>query len=555
MIPLYDRQAAGAAPSGIRSGIAALCAVLVASWTVTAGSLPASAAAREAGLPPRLHDALAAIAVLQYVQSQQLPNGHVRLLLQFSGPAPMRLVRSRLPETYALQFSGAVAAATVPPSITVNLGAVQSVSITPQAGGLDVLLLLSAAVVPTVTSGPGNLVIVDVPPPPPQPALNNPLQYAAPTPAPINEGGTITQVVRLRYADVSEVVGILAANANIAPGNAFSPQAPQLGVQEQPGFGFNGGLSGGLNGGFGQTFQPFQQYSPSGALPGEEQPLGQRVSDNIAVDRRLNAVILTGTREQLAPMLALIAQLDVPVQSVLLDAQVIEVNENSAKALGLDYDQTTASPLSRIFNTQAQILNGLPAQAVAGSLAIQSNIFALVSQGHARVLASPKILTQDGVAASILTGDSLPIRITTPVGVGGVGAVSSQVEYINVGVTLQILPRVTGNGGVDANVFSQVSSVTGFDSSGDPQISTRQAQTKVNLMEGQTLVIGGLLQEQDIRNLQKIPILGDIPIFGALFRFYTETKQNTNLVITVTPHVVPAPVSPAAGPSAGAVPR
>jgi type II secretory pathway component GspD/PulD (secretin) len=67
-------------------------------------------------------------------------------------------------------------------------------------------------------------------------------------------------------------------------------------------------------------------------------------------------------------------------------------------------------------------------------------------------------------------------------------------------------------------------------------------------MEGQTLVIGGLLQQRDIHNLQKIPILGDIPILGALFRFYTETKQNTNLVITVTPHVVPAPgVAPATG--------
>ncbi len=123
---------------------------------------------------------------------------------------------------------------------------------------------------------------------------------------------------------------------------------------------------------------------------------------------------------------------------------------------------------------------------------------------------------------------------------------SSQVEYINVGVNLQILPRVTGNGGVDASVYSQVSSVTGFTSSNDPQISTRQAQTKVNVQEGQSLVIGGLLQQRDIRNLQKIPLLGDLPLVGALFRFYTETRQNTNLVITITPHVIPAPgTSPA----------
>jgi len=237
---------------------------------------------------------------------------------------------------------------------------------------------------------------------------------------------------------------------------------------------------------------------------------------------------------------------DVPVESVLLDTQVIEVTESGSKALGVDFMQSETQPLTHIFNSQAQIINNIPTGAVAGSLAIQANIFLLVSQGHARVLAAPKILTQDGVSASILTGDSLPIRVTTPVGVGGVGAVSSQVEYINVGVNLQILPRVTGDGGVDANVYSQVSSVTGFTSSNDPQISTRQAQTKVNVQAGQTLVIGGLLQQRDIRNLTKIPILGDLPLVGALFRFYTQTRQDTNLVITITPHVLPAPGAAAA---------
>ncbi|MBV8082538.1 MAG: type II and III secretion system protein, partial [Candidatus Eremiobacteraeota bacterium] len=136
---------------------------------------------------------------------------------------------------------------------------------------------------------------------------------------------------------------------------------------------------------------------------------------------------------------------------------------------------------------------------------------------------------------------SLPIRITTPVGVGGVGAVTSQVEYVNVGVNLQILPRITGEHSIETDVFSQVSSVTGFNAAGDPQVSSRQAQTRVNLLEGQTLVIGGLLQTRDIKNLQKIPVLGDIPLLGALFKFYTETRQNTNLVITITPHIVPVP--------------
>jgi len=480
---------------------------------------------------------LSAVPVLQYIQSQQLPSGHVRILLQFSQPAQVRELQNGPTANYILQFAGAVAAPTVPTIIPVNLGLVQNVNLAIQGTTLAVAISLEAPVQPKLQNANGNLIIVDVPGAPVtvHPAQQRQSMQQAATSGP---GGTVTQIVRLRYADLSEVVGVLSGSANISPGNVFNPQPTQIGVQQQPGFG--AGAFGGGQFNTGQTFQPFSQYNTSS---GEQEALGQRVSDNIAIDRRLNAVILTGTREQLAPMLALIAQLDVPVQSILLDTQVIEVNETGAKAIGLDYGQSTTTPLSRIFNLQFQQLNDLPTQAIAGALDIQSNIWALVTSGHARVLASPKILTQDGIAASILTGDSLPIRVTTPVGVGGVGAVSSQVEYINVGVTLQILPRVTGAGGVDANIFSQVSSVTGFDSSNDPQISTRQAQTKVNLMEGQTLVIGGLLQEQDIHNLQKIPILGDIPILGALFRYYTETKQNTNLVITVTPHVVPAPVA------------
>jgi len=492
---------------------------------------------------------IAAVPVLQYVQSQQLPNRHVRILLQFSGTPAVRTASNTATTNFVMQFLGSVAAPTVPSSIPVNLGPIQLVSVAQLGNALTVTVAMSSAVRPRVLNGSANgLILVDVPPAANEAAtpFANPYQQQPPA---VNAAQTQTKIVRLRYADVSEIVGVLTGNGSVAPGTVFNPQPSQLGSQGLQGF--NNGINQGLNQGtFGQTVQPFQQFGqyqqPTfGQSFGEQQPLGQRVSDSIAIDRRLNAVLITGTPDQIAQAQSLIASLDIPVASVLLDTQVIEVTESGAKQLGLDYNQAENTPLTRVFNTQSQIVNNVPTGAVAGSLALQSNIFLLVSQGHARVLASPKILTQDGVPASILTGDSLPIRVTTPVGVGGVGAVSSQVEYINVGVNLQILPRVTTPNGVDANVYSQVSSVTGFTSSNDPQISTRQAQTKVNLLEGQTLVIGGLLQQRDIRNLQKIPILGDLPLVGALFRFYTETRQNTNLVIAITPHVVPAPANPA----------
>ncbi len=512
----------------------------------------------------------AATTVLQSVQTQVLPNQHVRVLLQFSAPASIRAMTPGGATTYVYQVAGATVGPSIQNVMPINLGALTTINVSSYQGGVTIALAFTSSVRPTFAQGGGNGVyIIDVPPASTASAPQNYQNgqygqngYASPPPGPGAASPVqITKMIRLRYADVSEIVGILTTNGSVAPSSVFNPQPSEIGSQPQTGGfgggggGFQGPLQGGFTGGGfqggGGYQQPFggqfnQQY-------GDQNAMGQRISDNIAIDRRLNAVILTGTADQISQAEQVIKLLDVPVQSVLLDTEVLEVTESGSKALGLNYNQSSTEPIAHIFDAQASALSNIPSNVAAGSLAIQSDIFLLVSKGQARVLASPKILTEDGVSASILTGDSLPIRVTTPVGFNGATAVSSQVEYINVGVNLQILPHITNGGGVSADIYSVVSSVTGFSSSNDPQISTRQAQTRVNLLEGQTLVIGGLLQQRDIRNLQKIPILGDLPLVGALFRFYTETRQDTNLIITITPHIVPAPVQamPAATPAPG----
>ncbi len=496
-------------------------------------------------------DVASAATILESVQTQVLPNQHVRVLLQFSAPASIRPMTPGGATNFIFQVPGATAASSVQNVMPINLGPLQTINVSPYQGGVSIALAFTSAVRPSVVQGNGSgLYIIDVPPAAPQQNYQNGFgqqSYSTPPPV-VNAGNQITKIIRLHYADVSEVVGILTSNGSVAPSSVFSPQPSEIGSQPETGGFNNGGFQGPLQGGFGNGgFQGgFQQpfgntYNQN--YGGEQNAMGQRVSDNIAIDRRLNAVILTGTAAEIAQAEQMIKLLDVPVQSVMLDTEVLEVTESGSKALGLNYNQSDTSPIAHIYDAQAAALSNIPSNVAAGSLAIQSDIFLLVSRGQARVLASPKILTEDGVSASILTGDSLPIRVTTPVGFNGATAVSSQVEYINVGVNLQILPHITNNGGVSADIYSVVSSVTGFTSSNDPQISTRQAQTRVNLLEGQTLVIGGLLQQRDIRNLQKIPILGDLPLVGALFRFYTETRQDTNLIITITPHIVPEPAS------------
>ena len=504
-----------------------------------------------------------ATTVLESVQTQVLPNQHVRVLLQFNAPASIRQMTPSGATNAIFQVPGATAAGSVQNVMPINLGPLSTINVSTSQSGLSIALAFNASVRPVLAGGPGNGVyIIDIPPgrpSTPQPYQNPFAQNGPPTPAP--SGAQITKMIRLHYADVSEVVGILTSNGSIAPSSVFNPQPSQIGTQPEAGqFGTNTGFQGPFQGGFSNGGFQNGGYNSgfnggfNQGYNGEQNAVGQRISDNIAVDRRLNAVILSGSADQVAQAEQMIKLLDIPVQSVLLDTEVLEVTESGAKALGLNYNQSTTEPIAHIFDAQAAALSSIPSSVAAGSLAIQSDIFLLVSKGQARVLASPKILTEDGVSASILTGDSLPIRVTTPVGFNGATAVSSQVEYINVGVNLQILPHVTTNGGVGADIYSVVSSVTGFSSSNDPQISTRQAQTRVDLLEGQTLVIGGLLQQRDIRNLQKIPILGDLPLVGALFRFYTETRQDTNLIITITPHIVPAPVSANAPPASAPAP-
>jgi general secretion pathway protein D len=172
------------------------------------------------------------------------------------------------------------------------------------------------------------------------------------------------------------------------------------------------------------------------------------------------------------------------------------------------------------------------------SLSLQAAIYAQVQSGHGRIVSKPRIAAQSGATAKIITGDALPIL--TSIALSGVNAVSQQVQYVNVGVTLQIAPRVSSDGFVTSHVFCVVSSVTGT-SQGYPTISQREAETSATVRDGETFVIGGLTEESDITSDNKVPILGSVPAFGQLFRLNSGTKSKTELYIVVTPHIVKRP--------------
>ena len=345
--------------------------------------------------------------------------------------------------------------------------------------------------------------------------FRQPIGQQSGTTAKINQGD-VSEVVFLKYADVSEVADALVQSGDVTSNDNFNPQTSNFGAQQ---------LGGAQTG----VAQPFQQQFNNGFNNGQQgQSIGQRVTDNLAIDRRLNAVILTGPADTVESLKKFIEMVDIPLASVLFETQIVELDDTGAEDLGVQF-----SP-NGIVATLAETVQSL--NSGVGNATFQATLYALEQRGEGRVLSKPSILAQNGTPASILTGDALPI-ITTVVVAGASAVTSQQVNYVNVGVNLQILPRVADDGYVTTHIFSEVSSVTAY-TQGIPEISERQAQTMATVKDGESFVIGGLLQDNELRTVYKVPGLGDIPLIGGLFRYLSSTKTKTNLYIVVTPHII-----------------
>ena len=344
-------------------------------------------------------------------------------------------------------------------------------------------------------------------------------------PSPFAQAAQPITVVPLRYADVSEIAGLLAGNLTIKPNDGFVPQ--------EPNFGSSGSQS--YYGG-GSTLGVASTIPSSAGFGGSTEPIGQNVSASIGIDRRLNAIVLRGLPEEVASIREQIAKLDVPVESVLLETEFVELTESGARNLGLDLNNSNGQIASGLF-TFSKGFPGLSDTPSAGGLAanFQVALYAQIARGEGRIVSKPRISAQSGTIARIVTGDALPIL--TSIALSGINAVQQQVQYVNVGVTLQIAPRVSDDGFVTSHVFAVVSSVTGY-SQGYPTISQREAATSATVRDGEPFVIGGLTQESNIANRSKIPLLGDVPLVGKLFQVKHTNKTKRELYIVVTPHIV-----------------
>ena len=262
---------------------------------------------------------------------------------------------------------------------------------------------------------------------------------------------------------------------------------------------------------------------------------------------------------------ALVKTLDVPGRQVELRARLIEVNEASAKAFGLDWQKlmsfttilTEGIPGAVKSATTGQTSSGaeleidqLPQKlgfrnlSSWGKIARQSEAWkvtldALIQNGNAKIISDVKLSTVSDQPATVHVGDVVPYIVTGPPTTGGV--ISYSVERQNTGVSLKIIPKITASGEILTTIEPTVSSIVGFrgPDASLPQTKERSATTQVSVKDGETIVIAGLQQDETTETVDKVPLLGDIPLLGKLFQHYKKNVTKTNLVIEVTPHILP----------------
>ncbi len=275
----------------------------------------------------------------------------------------------------------------------------------------------------------------------------------------------------------------------------------------------------------------------------------------LKVNRETNTVSLTGSPELIERMQADLAAVDRPPRQVMIEALIIETSTDFARQLGIswgvagtggsggrDNARIDAYPTAAGDSAYVTVPNQFGAffERVAirsgdWLLQFQAQLDALVEEGRARIRANPRIATLENHTARIFIGREEYFSILT----GSVTFAYAQLEVIKTGISLKITPYVSDDGLITLEVEPEVSDVIGSGTTGLPVTNKRSVSTKVRVVEGQTVVIGGLLSKNTFEVVRKVPLLGSIPILGHLFRHTTTRTQENEITILLTPRIWP----------------
>ena len=273
---------------------------------------------------------------------------------------------------------------------------------------------------------------------------------------------------------------------------------------------------------------------------------------DIFIDEKINLLVIKDTPAAIRLAERLIAAQDLAEPEVMLEVEVIEVASNWLQQLGLRFPDTIAWSLVGAAGVPGQVT--LPEWLNRSSdlvrLQFTDPLFLLnikQNDGSANVLANPRIRVKNKEKARVHIGDRVPVITTTAAATGGF--VSESVSYLDIGLKLEVEPLIFLEDEVGIKVGLEVSNIVKEirsvgSNSLNYQIGTRNAATVLRLKDGETQVLAGLISREDRRSADRVPGLGELPVVGRLFSNTNDTRNRTEIMLLITPHLARALIRP-----------
>jgi len=266
----------------------------------------------------------------------------------------------------------------------------------------------------------------------------------------------------------------------------------------------------------------------------------------VVADEDTNSLLVRTSSQNIDRVKEILAELDRPIRQVLIKVLIAEVTHDDSLDVGTQW-----SALNLQFGTTGEFTVDFGAAEESGGFVtttldagLSATFNALEREGRLDVLSRPYILASDNQEASIIVGEEVPYITNTRI--TETGQTLNTVEYEDVGIILNVTPHVNPEGLVIMDVAPEISNISDttvpISETVDATVfNKRSAETRVAVTNGQTIVIGGLMEDRIVDTVRKVPVLGDIPGLGLLFKRTVQTKQKVELLIFLTPHVASRP--------------
>lgn len=291
------------------------------------------------------------------------------------------------------------------------------------------------------------------------------------------------------------------------------------------------------------------------ALPKDVESMLKTVlgAKTLYVDERSNVVVMRDTPDAVRMAEKLVASVDVAEPEVMLELEVLEISRSRLQDLGIQYPASATFSPSPVSGASGLVLSDLAHQSskTIGISSLAVTVNAMKQTGLVNTLASPRIRARNKEKAKVLIGQREPVitNSVTPTA-AGTPVVTGSVQYLDVGLTLEVQPTVYLDTDVAVKINLEVSSilkqVTTTSGTIAYEIGTRNANTMLRLKDGETQILAGLIQDSDTRNFNSIPGLGDIPLLGRLFGEQHLDREKSEIVLSITPRIIrmqPRPAS------------